>query len=120
MSIRASKNYRYTFSCLDIFSKFGWFVPVKRKEARDTLGALKKVPNYNLRLKPVAKRNRFDFPEYLVSDKGGEFRSELEEEYLKESGVTHKTTQSYTPQPNIENLSGQLRAMTRANFIKTY
>lgn len=51
-----------------------------------------------------------------MSEQGGprELRSDL-----GESCVTHKTTMSYTPQPNIENLSGQLRAIMRSNFTRT-
>ena len=118
VKIRSNKNYRYIFSCLDIFTKFCWFIPIKHKEAKDTLAAFKKILNYNLRFKPANERNNFNFPAYLASDQGGEFKSDLET-YLNQNGVIHKTTKSYTPQPNIENLNSQLRAMMRANFIKT-
>ena len=58
------------------------------------------------------------FPAYIVSDQGTEFKGEFEA-YLKQNNIIHKTTQSYVPQPNIENLNGQLRAMMRSQFIKT-
>jgi hypothetical protein len=60
----------------------------------------------------------YKFPAYVVSDKGSEFAGEFKN-YLKENKVIQKTTKSYTPQPNIENLNGQLRAMMRSQFIRT-
>ena len=117
-NIQANRKHRYIFSCLDIFTKFCWFIPIKKKEAKNVLEAFKKILRYNLRFKPVAERNQFNYPAYMVSDLGGEFKGEFET-FLKENGVIHKTTQSYVPQPNIENLNGQLRAMMRSQFIKT-
>lgn len=117
-NIRANRKFRYIFSCLDIFSKFCWFVAIKKKEAKNVVAAFKKILQYNLRFKPVAERGEFDCPAYIVSDNGGEFKAELDD-FFKEHNITHKTTKSYVPQPNIENLNGQLRAMMRANFIKT-
>ena len=114
-NIRANRKHRYIFSCLDIFTKFAWFIPIKKKEAKDIVVAFKKILQYNLRF---SKRNSYDYPNYIVSDQGSEFRAEFEA-YLKEHNVVHKTTSSYSPQPNIENLNGQLRMMMRANFIKT-
>ena len=117
-NIRANRKYRYIFSCMDVFSKFCWFIPIKKKEAKDTREAFKKILQYNLKFKPVAERNRFDFVSYVVSDNGSEFKGELEE-FFKEHGIIHKTTKSYVPQPNIEAVNGVLRQMMRAQFIRT-
>jgi len=114
-NIRANRGYRYIFSCMDIFTKFCWFFPIKKKEARDVLTAFKKILQYNLRFKDDRD---FNYPAYMVSDQGAEFRGEFEA-YLKQHGIIHKTTMSYTPQPNIEAINGVLRMMMRANFIKT-
>ena len=77
--------------------------------------AFKKILQYNLRFKDDRE---FNYPAYMVSDQGAEFRGEFEA-YLKQHGVIHKTTQSYVPQSNIEAINGVLRMMMRANFIKT-
>lgn len=115
IKIRANQKYRYIFSCLDIFSKFCWFIPIKKKEPKYTTQALKKITAYNLL---VFGNSLPKFPAYIVSDQGTEFKGEFEA-YLKQNNIIHKTTQSYVPQPNIENLNGQLRAMMRSQFIKT-
>jgi len=116
-NIKANRKYRYIFSCLDIFSKFCWFIPLKNKEAEDTTEAFKKILRYNLRFNKNGIGD-FKFPAYVVHDKGTEFAGEFKT-YLKENKVIQKTTKSYSPQPNIENLNGQLRAMMRSQFIRT-
>lgn len=116
-NIKANKKYRYIFSCLDIFSKFCWFIPLKNKEAKDTTEAFKKILTYNLRFTKNGNGD-YKFPAYVVSDLGTEFQGEFKT-FLKQNKVIQKTTKSYTPQPNIENLNGQLRAMMRSQFIRT-
>lgn len=40
---KENRNVRFLFMCIDIFSKFGWIVPMKTKTAAETLNAFKKV-----------------------------------------------------------------------------
>jgi transposase InsO family protein len=118
-NVRANQRYRYVFSCVDIFTKFAWFVAIKTKDAPSTLEAFKKILQYNLRFKSAGDRSGgFDYPRVVVSDNGAEFKGELET-FLREHGVRHITTKSYTPEPHIENLNGRLRHMIRDNFIRT-
>lgn len=112
-NVRANQRYRYIFSCIDIFTKFAWFIAIKKKDAPSTLQAFKKLLQYNLRFsrQPV-------YPKCVLSDGGAEFKGQLDT-FFKEKGIRHITTRSYTPQANIENLNGQLRHMIRDNFIRT-
>jgi hypothetical protein len=64
-NIKANRKYRYIFSCLDIFSKFCWFVPLKNKEAKDATEAFKKILTYNLRFNKNGKGD-YKFPAYVV------------------------------------------------------
>jgi len=80
-NIKANRNYRYIFSCLDIFSKFCWFFPLKNKEVDDTTEAFKKILRYNLRFNKNGKGD-YKFPAYVVSDLGTEYKGEFKN-YLK-------------------------------------
>ena len=117
-NVRANKKYRYIFSCIDVFTKYAWFQAIKTKDAPSTLEAFKKIIASNLVFKPTVERKQFDYPRIIVSDNGAEFKGELDG-FFKEHGIKHITTNSYVPQPNIENLNGQLRHMIRDNFIRT-
>ena len=37
-NIRANRKNRYIFSCLDIFTKFAWFIPIKKKGSKRYCG----------------------------------------------------------------------------------
>ena len=117
-NVAANKKFRYIFSCIDIFTKFAWFVAIKNKDAPSTLAALKKIIDYNLQFKPPVERKSMNYPSVVLSDNGAEFKGELDA-YFKEHHIKHITTKSYVPQANIENLNLQLRHMIRDNFVRT-
>jgi len=109
-NIAANKHYRYIFSCIDPFTKFCWFVPLKKKDAPSSVEAMKKIIDYNVQF------GRIQYPSVVVSDNGGEFAGELDT-FFQQHKIKHITTKSYTPQPNIENLNLQLRHTIRSAFI---
>ena len=111
-NVAGNRRYWYIFSCVDIFTIFCWFVVIKNKDAPSCLNAFKKILDYNLRFGDL------QYPNYICSDNGGEFKGELDG-FLKEHKIWHISTKSYTPEPHIEQLNGNLRYMMRQNFIKT-
>ena len=56
-----NKGYRYLLMVIDVFSKFGWILPLKDKTGKTVANAFKKI----------FKEKRI--PEFLWTDKGKEF-----------------------------------------------
>ena len=69
-------NNRYLVTCIDVFSKFVWVVPIKNKKSDTVLEAFKFIVNSSERK-----------PNFLQSDKGTEFLNSKFKEYLSEIDV---------------------------------
>ena len=108
IGVRANKRYRYIMSIMDLFSGYVWFKPLKKKEPEDVLNAFEAV---------IAESNDY-IPSRVVSDNGTEFKGVFEE-FLKENGIKHIFTKSYTPEPHIEAVNSRLRAIMRQMFVRT-
>ena len=63
-------DYRYILTCIDVFSKYAWAIPIKTKTAKDVLEAFK----------IIFKDNRI--PERLQTDEGNEFLNKILKSYL--------------------------------------
>ena len=79
MTTWAKKNdgYKYLLTCIDVFSKYAWVVPLKVK----TGTAVKQAFEEHI----FSERK----PEKLQTDQGKEFVNSTFREYLKEQGVEH-------------------------------
>ena len=69
-------DYRYLVTCIDVFSKFAWVVPIKNKKAETVLDAFKSI---------VTESNRK--PNFLQSDQGTEFLNVKFKDYLSNIDV---------------------------------
>jgi hypothetical protein len=69
-------NNRYLVTCIDVFSKFGWVVPIKNKKSVTVLEAFKFIINSSGRK-----------PNFLQSDQGTEVLNSKFKEYLSEIDV---------------------------------
>jgi hypothetical protein len=123
--LNANKGYRYIFSCLDLFTNYAWYIPIKHKTPEDCVEAFQQILDYNLHfytqsnVRGLKQKNKsYDYPNYVVSDQGSEFKGSLDN-FFKKHKINHKRTSSYSPQPNIEQSNGHLRQIMRSNFIRT-
>jgi len=107
MSIKENKKYRYVLTCVDLFSGYTWFKPLKHKEPSDVLKAFEEI---------VAESNDQKCS-VVVSDNGNEFLGEFDD-YLSRHKIKHIFTKTYTPQPNVEAVNNQLRKIMRQIFVK--
>lgn len=89
-------DYRWLMVNIDVFSKFGYGTPVKRKDAQHMVLAFKDL------------FSKTDPPKKLQTDKGKEYLNKLVQEYLKEKGVHHFTAE------NVET-----KAQIAERFLKT-
>ena len=79
---RWNKGYRYLLMVLDVFSKFGWIVPLKDKKGETVAEALKTI------LKEGRK------PQYLWTDKGKEYYNKHVKELLDKNKITLYSTEN--------------------------
>ena len=70
-----NNGYNYILACIDVFSKYAWAVPVRRKTGIDVTDAFKKI---------LASGRK---PEKLQSDMGKEFLNRDFQKLLKDSNI---------------------------------
>ena len=73
-----NKGIKYLLTVIDVFSKYGWIVPLKDKKTESISSA------FDLIFKKKNKRK----PEKLWTDKGSEFISKHFKEFLKKNNIT--------------------------------
>lgn len=78
---KENRGYKFILTNIDVFSRKGWAFPIKNK----TGGEVKKA------LIKIHKNNK---PEKLHTDLGKEFLNATVQDYLKNAGIQHYTSQS--------------------------
>ena len=78
-----NKGYRYLLMILDVFSKYGWIVPLKNKKGETVADALK----------TILKKGRK--PKYLWTDNGKEYYNKHVKELLDKNKITLYSTENY-------------------------
>ena len=79
---RWNAGYRYLLMVLDVFSKYGWIVPLKDKKGETVMNAFKTI------LKEGRK------PKYLWTDKGKEYYNKHVKELLDKNKITLYSTEN--------------------------
>ena len=77
-----NKGYRYLLMVLDVFSKYGWIIPLKDKKGETVMNAFKTI------LKEGRK------PQYLWTDKGKEYQNKHVKELLDKNKITLYSTEN--------------------------
>ena len=86
---RHNKGIKYLLTCIDIFSKYAWVVPLKDKKGPTLVKAFRSI------LEEGRK------PYKLQSDKGGEFINKPFQQLLKEEGIRFFTTQNEATKASV-------------------
>lgn len=94
-----NKNYAYILTCIDVFSKYAWVRPVKRKTSEDVYKAFESI---------FASSERS--PNKLQTDKGKEFLNNSVKGLFKHYGVTHFTTENETKAAVVERFNRTLKS----------
>ena len=79
---KANDGYSYLVTCIDVFSKFAWCVPLKDKFGSSLVKAFKEIFRKTLP------------PRRLQTDKGTEFKNREFQEFLKEKKIHFFTTEN--------------------------
>ena len=86
-----NKGYRYLLTCIDIFSKFAWVIPLKDKKGINVKNALEKI---------FIERK----PKFLWTDKGKEFYNKQVQDLLNENNIRLYSTNNSEIKSSIELL----------------
>ena len=87
---RYNWNIRFLLTCIDIFSKFSWVVPLKDKTGASLIKAFERI------LRDGRK------PRVLQTDKGSEFVNRKFQSFLSKHNIEFFTTQNETKASVIE------------------
>lgn len=100
---KSNNKYQYILTMIDVYSQKVWLRALKHKTAED----INKV------LTPIFNEHT---PKYILMDNGTEFKG-INTDMFKDLGIKRIFTPSHTPQPNIEQLNGQVRKMLSKLFV---
>ena len=81
LSSKFNKRFRFLLCVIDVYSKYGWVVPLKDKKGVSTVNAFQKILNDSGR-----KRNK------IWVDKGSEFYNNSFKKWLKDSDIEMYST----------------------------
>jgi len=100
MQTKAFKGYQYILTGIDLFSKKGFAEPLKSKEKKAVIVALKKIV-------PKAR------PRNIRSDNGSEFINYQFKKYLKDEGISQTLSLPAKPWSNggVERFNGTLKRL---------
>ena len=89
-------GYSYILTVIDVFSKYAWAIPIKRKTGDDMSNALRSI---------LGKRK----PRKLHTDKGSEFINKTTKHLLKENDMHWCATENETKDQVVELLNRTLK-----------
>ena len=103
---KLNKGYRYLLTCIDIFSKFAWVIPLKDKKGITIKQALQKIFN---------KRKS----KLLWTDKGKEFYNKQVQDLLNENNIKlYSTNNSEIKSAVIERFNRTFKNMMYKKFTE--
>ena len=103
---KLNKGYRYLITCIDIFSKFAWFIPLKDKKGITIKNALQKI----------FKQRK---PKLLWTDRGTEFYNKQVQDLLNENNIRlYSTNNSEIKSAVIERFNRTFKNMMYKKFIE--
>ena len=95
-----NKDNKYLLNVIDVFSKYAWSIPIKKKDSKSVLDAFKSIIQ-------DSKRK----PQYLWVDKGSEFYNKDFKNYLKENKINMYSTFGDHKSAVIERFNRTLKNM---------
>ena len=103
---KLNKGYRYLITCIDIFSKFAWVIPLKDKRGITIKNALQKIFNERK-------------PKFLWTDRGTEFYNKQVQDLLNENNIKiYSTNNSEIKSAVIERFNRTFKNMMYKKFTE--
>ena len=101
-----NKGYRYLLMVIDVFSKFGWIVPLKDKTGKTVANAFKKI----------FKEKRI--PKFLWTDKGKEFYNKKTKSLLDQHNIKLYSTENEEKSSVVERWNRTIKNKMWKQFTK--
>ena len=98
-------GYKYILTVIDIWSKYGWAIPLKTKAGETVKKAFESIINDSNRA-----------PRYLWTDHGLEFYNKIFENYLKINNITLYSTENEGKAVVIERCNQTLKNKMEKQF----
>ena len=92
-----NKGYKFLLTCIDVFSKFAWVVPLKNKSGETLVNGFQSILDIGRS------------PEKLQTDKGTEFLNRNFQSFLKEKNIHFFTTNSELKASVVERFNRTLK-----------
>ena len=103
---KLNKGYRYLLTCIDIFSKYAWVIPLKDKKAINIKNALLKI----------FKQRK---PKFLWTDRGTEFYNKQVQYLLNENNIKlYSTNNSEIKSSIVERFNLTFKNMMYKKFTE--
>ena len=101
-----NKGYKYLLMIIDVFSKFGWIVPLKNKSGEVVSDAFKNI----------FKENRI--PKHLWTDKGKEFYNKNLKDVLTQHDIKLYSTENEEKSVVVERWNRTIKSKMWKNFTE--
>ena len=103
---KLNKGYRYLLTCIDIFSKYSWVIPLKDKKGINVKNALQKI---------FIQRS----PKFLWTDRGKEFYNKQVQDLLNENNIQlYSTNNSEIKSSVVERFNRTFKNMMYKKFTE--
>ena len=99
-----NKGYRYLLMVIDVFSKYGWIVPLKDKKGESIAEAFK----------TIFKEGRK--PQYLWTDKGKEYYNKHVKDLLEKNGIHMYSTENEEKSSVVERWNRTIKTKMWKQF----
>jgi transposase InsO family protein len=105
---KVNKGYKYILNIIDVFSRYVWAIPLKKKSASEVTEALERTFNKVATL-----------PRHLQTDQGKEFYNSSVQKLLKHHNINHYSVYSKQKCAHVERFNRTLRAKLNRYFTFT-
>ena len=103
---KLNRGYRYLLTCIDIFSKYSWVIPLKDKKGITIKNALEKIFNERK-------------PNFLWTDRGTEFYNKQVQDLLNENNIKlYSTNNSEIKSSVVERFNRTFKNMMYKKFTE--
>ncbi|GFX95812.1 putative uncharacterized transposon-derived protein F54H12.3 [Trichonephila clavipes] len=100
-----NNGYKYLLTCIDVFSKYAWAIPLRDKKSKSILKGFEKIFRER---KPLS----------LQTDKGTEFKNKAVQTYFKKMNVHFFTTNNETKASIVERFHRTLMSKMTKYFAE--
>ena len=104
--VKLNKGYRYLLTCIDIFSKYSWVIPLKDKKGINVKNALQKIFKQRI-------------CKFLWTDRGKEFYNKQVQDLLNENNIQlYSTNNSEIKSSVVERFNRTFKNMMYKKFTE--